>query len=42
MHTPTALDHSSDRAIDPAVIPFHTLATGVRLPWAWAPSDPTM
>jgi diketogulonate reductase-like aldo/keto reductase len=32
MHPPSALDHSRDRAIDPAVIPFHTLATGARLP----------
>jgi diketogulonate reductase-like aldo/keto reductase len=32
MHSPTALDHSRERAIDPAEIPFHTLATGARLP----------
>ena len=32
MHPPPALAYSSDRAVDPAVIPFHALATGVRLP----------
>jgi hypothetical protein len=32
MHPLAALDRSRDCAVDPAVIPSHTLATGARLP----------